>query len=157
MGGGEVTSGMAAIMGAVVGGLASLTSTWVGERSRHRRDLLQREITKREAAYSDFIERASRVYVASATHGIDDDDAELQVMVSLYAVASRIRLFASDQVMKEAEHVIERIFLQYGDANMSAEQLRKNAVETKDDPLKAFSVICRRELKDIQRERPVRW
>ena len=52
---GEVTSGVAAIMGALVGGLASLASTWLGERSRHRRDLLQREIAKRETAYSDFI------------------------------------------------------------------------------------------------------
>ena len=153
--GGELTSGIAAIMGAIVGGLASLTSTWVGERSRHRRDLLQREIVKREAAYYDFIERASKVYVASATHRIDDDDAELQGMVSLYAIASRIRLFASDHVIKEAENVVDRIFLQYGDANMSAEQLRKTAVETKDDPLKAFSVICRRELHDIHREMPV--
>ena len=155
--GGEVTSGMAAIMGAIVGGLASLTSTWIGERSRHRRDLLQREIVKRESAYSDFIERASKVYAASATHRIDDDDKELEGMVSLYAVASRIRLFASDHVIKEAENVLERIFLQYGDANMSVEQLRKTAVETRDDPLKPFSVICRRELQDIQREMPVHW
>ena len=97
---GEVTSGIAAIMGAVVGGLASLTSTWVGERGRHRRDLLQREITKREVAYSDFIDCASKVYVASATHHIDDDDAEVERVVSLYAVASRIRLFASEQVIR---------------------------------------------------------
>ncbi len=155
--GGEVTSGMAAIMGAVVGGLASLTSTWVGERSRHRRDLLQREITKREVAYSDFIDCASKVYVASATHHIDDDDAEVERVVSLYAVASRIRLFASEQVIKEAEKVIDRIFMQYGADNISAEQLRMSAVETRDDPLKAFSVICRRELQDIQRGMPVRW
>ena len=43
---GELTSAAAAIMGAVVGGLASLTSTLLGERSRHRRDLVQREISK---------------------------------------------------------------------------------------------------------------
>src|SRR4030095_14688374 len=72
--GGELTSGIDGVMGAIVGGLASLTSTWVGERSRHRRDLLQREITKREAAYSDFIERASKVYAASVKHRIDDDE-----------------------------------------------------------------------------------
>ena len=77
-------------------------------------------------------------------------------MVSLYAVAGRIRLFASDQVMEEAEKVIDRIFMQYGDDNISAEQLRMSAVETRDDPLKAFSVICRRELQDIQRGTPVR-
>jgi len=152
-----VTSAMAAVMGAFVGGLASLTSTWVGERSRQKRDLLQREITRRETAYSDFIEHASKLYAASATHRIDDDDAELEGIVSLYAVSSRIRLFASDQVIEEAEKVIERIFMQYGDANVSAEQLRMSAVKTKDDPLKAFSVICRRELQDIQRGMPVRW
>ena len=155
--GGEVASGIAAIMGAIVGGLASLTSTWVGERSRHRRDLLQREITRREAAYTDFIDCASKVYVASATHHIDDGDAEVERAVSLYAVTSRIRLFASDQVIKEAEKVIDRIIMQYGDDNVSAEQFRMNMAETRDDPIKAFSVVCRRELQDIQGGVPVRW
>src|ERR1043165_4045466 len=148
---GGVNSGLAAVMGALVGGLASLASTWVGERSRHRRDLLQREIAKRETTYSEFIERASTLYAASATHRIDDDDAELAGMVSLYAVSSRIRLFASDQVIREAEKIIDRIVRQYGDDNLSAEQLRLSAAEKRDDPLKAFSVICRRELHDIQR------
>ena len=148
---GGVTSALAAITGAFVGGLASLASTWMGERSRHRRDLLQREIARRETAYSEFIERASKIYVASATHRIDDDDAEVAGMVSLYAVSSRIRLFASDQVIVEAETVIDRIARQYGDDNLSAEQLRMTAVEKRDDPLKSFSVICRHELQDIQR------
>jgi hypothetical protein len=148
---GEVTSGLAAIMGAFVGGLASLTSTWMGERSRHRRDLLQREIAKRETTYSDFINQASKLYVVSATHRINDDDPEVQGMVSLYAIASRIRLFASDRVTAEAERVIDRIFTQYGEDNMSTEQLLISAVETRDDPLKAFSIVCRRELQDIQK------
>jgi hypothetical protein len=146
---GGVTSALAAITGACVGGLASLASTWIGERSRHRRDLLQREIARRETAYSEFIERASKVYVASATHHIDDDDAELAETVSLYAVAGRIRLFGSDQVITEAEEVMDRIIRQYGDDNISAEQLRTNA--KKDDPLKAFSIICRRELRGLLR------
>jgi len=123
----------------------------MGERSRHRRDLLQREIAKRETAYSEFIERASEIYVASATHRIDDDDAEVAGMVSLYAVSSRIRLFASDQVIMEAEKIIDRIVRQYGADNLSAEQLRMSAAEKRDDPLKAFSVICRFELQDLQR------
>ena len=152
---GEVTSAAAAIMGAFVGGLASLTSTWVGERSRHRRDMVQREIAKRETAYADFIDQASKVFVASATHNINDDEAELVGTVSLYAVASRIRLFASDPVMNEAEQVLDLIFTQYGAENLSVEQLRKTAMEKK-DPLKAFSAICRRELKDVQRKMPFR-
>ena len=149
--GGEVTSGLAAVMGAVVGGLASLTSTWLGERSRKRRELLQQDIAKRETAYSNFIDRASKLYVASATHRIDDDEAEIEGLVSLHAVASRIRLFASEQVIMEAEKILDRILMQYGADNISAEQLRESVFEKKDDPLKAFSVICRRELQEIQR------
>ena len=126
---GGVTSALAAIMGAFVGGFASLASTWIGERSRHRRDLLQREIVNRETTYSEFIERASKLYVASATHRIDDDAEELEGMVTLYAVSSRIRLFASDQVIAEAEKVIEGIVRQYGEDNLSAEQLRRSAAE----------------------------
>lgn len=123
----------------------------MGERSRRRRDLLQREIAKRETTYSDFIERASEVYVMSATHRIDDDDAELEGVVALYAVASRLRLFASEHAIKEAENVLEQVLRQYGAENISAEQLVKSGVETKDDPLRAFSVICRRELQGLQR------
>ena len=153
---GEVTSAAAAIMGALVGGLASLTSTWVGERSRHRRDMVQREIARRETGYADFIDQASKLFVASATHNIDDDEVELEGTVSLYAVASRIRLFASDPVVKEAEQVLDLIITQYGAENLSVEQLRKTAMEKK-DPLKAFSAICRRELKDVQRKMPFRF
>lgn len=148
---GGVTSALAAITGASVGGLASLASTWIGERSRHWRDLLQREIANRETTYSEFIERASKLYAASATHRIDDDDAELAGMVSLYAVSSRIRLFASDEVIKESEKIIDRIVRQYGDNNISAEQLRVSVAENRDDPLKAFSVICRHELQNMRR------
>ena len=153
---GELTSAGAAIMGAVVGGLASLTSTLLGERSRHRRDLLQREISKRETAYSDFIQQASKLFVASATHHINDDEGEVEGTVSLYAVASRIRLFASEEVMGEAEQVLDLIIKQYGAENVSVEQLRRTAME-KQDPLKGFSVICRHELKSIQTGRPFRW
>ena len=147
---GGVTSALAAISGTFVGGLASLASTWMGERSRHKRDLLQREIARRETTYSEFIERASKLYVASATHRIDDDDAEVPGVVSLYAVLSRIQLFASDQVIMEAVKVIDRIVRQYGDDNLSAEQLRMSTVEKRDDPLKAFSIICRSELQGLQ-------
>ena len=149
-----ISNGLAAIMGALVGGLASLASTWVSERTRHKRDLLQREITKRETSYSDFIQQASKLYVASATHNVNDDDAnldsELEGAVSLYGIASRIRLFASDRVIKEAEAVLDLILIQFGAENISVEQLREKKLNER-DPLKAFSVSCRSELQDLQR------
>ena len=151
---GGISNGVAAIMGALVGGLASLTSAWVSERTRHRRDLLQREIAKRETTYSDFIDRASKLFVTSATHNLDDNDAnvdaELQGAVSLYGVASRIRLFGSDRVVKEAEAVLDLIIMQFGAENISLEELRERKFHER-DPLKTFSVSCRRELQDLQR------
>ena len=152
---GELSNGMAAIMGALVGGLASLASTWVSERTRHRRDLIQREITKRETTYSDFIDHASKLYVVSATHNLNEDDktsleSELEGAVSLYGIASRIRLFASDRVIKEAEAVLDLILIQFGAENISVQELREKKLNER-DPLKAFSVSCRRELHDLQR------
>jgi len=61
--------------------------------------------------------------------------------VALYAVASRIRLFASDQVMDAAQEVLDLIIKQYGAENVSVEQLRRTAMKKK-DPLKDFSGIC---------------
>jgi len=152
---GELSNGMAAIMGALVGGLASLASTWVSERTRHRRDLIQREITKRETTYSDFIDHASKLYVISATHNLNEDDktsleSELEGAVSLYGIASRIRLFASDRVIQEAEAVLDLILIQFGDENISFDQFREKKLNDR-DPLKAFSVSCRRELKALQK------
>jgi hypothetical protein len=64
--------------------------------------------------------------VASATHNIKVDEVELEGTVSLYAVASRIRLFASDAVMTEAEQVLDLIITQFGARNLSVEQLRQD-------------------------------
>lgn len=151
---GGISNGLAAIMGALVGGLASLASTWVSERTRHRRDMLQREISKRETTYSEFIQHASKLYVESATHNLNDDDpnleSELEGAVSLYGIASRIRLFASDRVIKEAEAVLDLILVQFGAENISFDQFREKQLNDR-DPLKAFSVSCRRELQDLQK------
>jgi hypothetical protein len=151
---GGISNGVAAIMGALVGGLASLASAWVSERTRHRRDLLQREISKRETTYSDFIEHASKLYVTSATHNLNEGaanlESELEGAVSLYGIASRIRLFASDRVINEAEAVLDLILIQFGAENISVDELREKKLNER-DPLKAFSVSCRRELKELQR------
>jgi hypothetical protein len=150
---GEITSALAAIGGAFVGGLASFGSTWVRERSQSRRDLLEREMVKRETTYAEFIEKGSKLYVDTAMHNIHDNEACVQAIVestvSLYGVASRIRLFASDRVIKEAEDVLDLIMTQLDSENLSVEQLHKSGEFKEKDPLKTFSIICRRELREM--------
>jgi len=51
---------LAAIAGSLVGALGSATGTWITERDQDRRDLLGKQIARREALYSDFLgERAA--------------------------------------------------------------------------------------------------
>jgi hypothetical protein len=59
-------------------------------------------------------------------------------------------LFASDRVIKEAEAVLDLILIQFGAENISVEELREKKLNER-DPLKTFSVSCRRELQDLQR------
>ena len=85
-------------------------------------------------------------------HNVNDDpnlESEIEGAVSLYGIASRIRLFASDRVIKEAEAVLDQILVQFGAENISVEELREKKLNER-DPLKAFSVSCRRELQDLQ-------
>jgi hypothetical protein len=59
-------------------------------------------------------------------------------------------LFASDRVIKEAEAVLDLILIQFGAENIPLEELRERKLNER-DPLKSFSVSCRRELKELQK------
>jgi hypothetical protein len=59
-------------------------------------------------------------------------------------------LFASDRVIKEAEAVLDLILEQFGAENITVQELREKKLNER-DPLRAFSVSCRRELQELQR------
>ncbi|MBE7157572.1 MAG: hypothetical protein INR62_03910 [Rhodospirillales bacterium] len=52
----------AAVMGSLVGGLASLSSTWFTQHYQGRRDYLACQIARRESLYADFISEAAQLY-----------------------------------------------------------------------------------------------
>ena len=143
-----ILSVSAALIGSTVGGLAPVLSNYVLQRGQTRHDLLNRQLTQRESLYSDFIKEASRLFASSLTQSHED----LDEMVSIYAIVSRIRLMASGSVVHAAESIVKRIIQHYGEPNLSVEQLRTAALSAKADPLEAFSLACRRELQDILRD-----
>lgn len=112
-----------------------------------RRDLLGKQIARREALYSDFIGESARLLVDAMQHNSSDP----QKMLPVYALASRIRLSSSQPVLQEAERVIRAIVSTYPKANLTAEQIEAQA-GTGNDPLRAFSDICRIELESLQRQ-----
>src|SRR5262245_57580640 len=115
---------LAAIAGSLVGALGSAAGTWITARHQDRRDLLGKQIARREALYSDFIGESARLLVDAMQH----NSAEPQKMLSVYALASRIRLSSSEPVLQEAEQVIRTIISTYPQTNLTAEEIESQAV-----------------------------
>lgn len=138
---------LAAIAGSLVGAFGSAVGTWITARHQDRRDLLGKLIARREALYSDFIGESARLLVDAMEHNAGD----LQKMLPVYALLSRIRLSSSGPVLQEAELVIRTIVSTYPQPNLTAEQIESQATNGK-DPLKQFSDTCRSELDSLQRQ-----
>ena len=138
---------LAAIGGSLVGALGSSVGTWITARHQDRRDLLGKQIARREALYSDFIGESTRLLVDAMQHNSGD----LQKLLPVYALASRIRLSSSEPVLQQAEQVIRTIVSTYPKSNLTAEEIEAQAVNGH-DPLRAFSDTCRSELESLQQE-----
>ena len=141
-----VTAG-AAVMGSLVGGLASLGSSWFTQRYQGRRDYLTRQVTRRETLYAEFIGEAARLYSdALVTHLKQPED-----MAKLWSMVARIRLSGSTAVVKEAESIMLMIGEQFLSENLTETQIHGTA--GKEDPLKTFGEACRAELDAIDIDR----
>ena len=138
---------LAAIAGSLVGALGSAAGTWITARHQDRRDLLGKQIARREGLYSDFIGESARLLVDAMQHNVSD----VQTLLPIYALLSRIRLSSSQPVLQEAEQVINTIVSTYPQPNLTPEQIESRAVSG-EDPMRQFSDTCRGELDSLQRQ-----
>ena len=137
----------AAIGGSLVGATGSIIGTWISARHQDRRDMLGRIVARRETLYSDFIGESARLLVDAMQHNASD----LQKLLPIYALLSRIRLSSSKPVLQQAEQVLKNLLSTYSEPNITAEQIQAQAVDGHRDPLREFSDICRAELDSLQR------
>jgi hypothetical protein len=136
---------IAALFGSLVGALGSSVSTWITQRHADRRDLLARRIFYRVQLYSDFITESTRVLVDALENNFQDPDK----LIPAFALLSRIRLTASEDVLASAELLVRNIVKYYGEPNLTAEQIRSRALNG-NDPLRRFSETCRAELDSLR-------
>lgn len=139
---------LAALGGSSIGAFAPVLSSYVLQRSVAEREISSRDIALRESLYSDFIKESSRLYLVSLSHVLEN----LDDLVPLYSLVSRIRLFASKPVVLAAENLVKQIVEHYGDPNLTVEQVRTAALSVKADPFGMFSFACRKELPDLLRK-----
>ena len=138
-------SALSGVLGSLVGGSATVATTWLAQKTVSRRELLRDEIRKRELLYGRFIGECAKRLVDAFEHQLEKPETLLPV----YAAIARIRLSGSKPVLVEAERLLKRITEQYFSKPLTVEELRRLIAEDP-DPLKAFGEACRAELKSMR-------
>ena len=141
-----IVSAMAAVLGSLVGGSATVATTWVTQRTLSKRELLRVDIRRRETLYGEFISECSARVIDSFERTLEKPETLLHA----YALLNRIRLCASDAVLVQAEATLQSITEQYFSPNLSVEEMRKLVRKWTTDPLEPFGEACRLELKSMR-------
>jgi hypothetical protein len=139
-------AGVSAVSGSIVGAMGSIVGNWMAQWHHDWRELLGRKLASREALYSDFITESARLLVDAEGHSSPD----LQKLIPVYGLLSRIRLSSSSTVLQSAEQVVRHILDTYPKPNLTSEQIQSRALSAA-DPLRTFSDICRAELESMQK------
>ena len=141
---------MAGVFGSLVGASASIATTWLSKRTEIVRITAERNLRERESLYREFLTEGSRAAVHALTHSFEGPEQ----IVTLYGILSRIRLVASNAVVREGEACCVRILAMYAKPTMTAGELHGVLAAGNDlaalDPLKAFSNACREEFRLIE-------
>ncbi|GIL39686.1 hypothetical protein TMPK1_19230 [Rhodospirillales bacterium TMPK1] len=135
-------------MGAFLGGTASLAGAVYTQRRQNRAQRIEREITRRETVYAEFIMCASNLLVDAYTR---DEIAIGGHEQKLMALMHRIQLFAPPHVISAAEDVIHAIIEIALQPSVPVHEFVKSALSKNPDPdaLVAFSRICRADLDSV--------
>lgn len=146
-----ITAAAAAIGGSLVGATGSVVGTWISARHQDRRDLLGKRIARRETLYSDFIGESARLLVDALQH----NGSDLEKLLPMYALLSRIRIISSKPVLQQAEKLVQTIVATYPQPNMTAGQIESRAMNDQDlgvRTLRQFSDACRTELDSMEQQ-----
>ena len=141
---------VALLLGALVGGGASLLGAIYSQRSQDRVQRVASEIAKRETVYADFVMSASNLLLNAYTHDEIVLSGDEQRMIGLI---NRMRLFAPTEVVDGAEAVLRAIVEISLKPSIELRQLAKEALSKSldPDPLVVFSSICRADLDNVHR------
>ena len=136
-------SALAALSGSIVGALTAIVTTYLTLHTQERAGRFAQGMARKEKLYGEFIEEASRLYSDAMTHKLD----EVSKFVHLYALVSKLRLFAPHDVISAADEVMRRILINREASEKDLSVAIKQGRERELDLLRAFSEACRKEMK----------
>ena len=140
-------SALAALAGSTIGGLTSLTASWLSQRVEFQSQQQARDLSRREELYKDFIEEASRLFADA----YENDQAKVSNLVDLYALVSRMVVLSSPRIVESADEVVRVILATYQAPNKSIRDVEEILDHQSLNPLRSFSIACREELRGLGR------
>jgi hypothetical protein len=143
-----VLSQVSGLLGALIGGGASLAVAIYSQRSEERLQRVATEVNKRETVYADFLESASRLLLNAYTHDDIVLGGDEQHLVGLI---NRLRMFAPTNVVAGAEAVLKYIVEISLKPSIELRQLATEALSKSPEPdlFLEFSHICRADLDSV--------
>jgi hypothetical protein len=136
---------IAALCGSVVGGITSLTASWLSGSVQARSQQVVADKTRRQKLYKSFIEEASRLY----GDALVTERGNVANLVQVYAMVSRMRVLSTAAVVQSAEEVVQMIIDTYFMPNKTLQELRGVNIDHQAEPLRHFSEACRNELRQF--------
>jgi hypothetical protein len=135
-------SAFAALAGSLIGGLTSLSATWLSQYAQSRAQRYADDLHLRQDLYKVFIEEASKLYADAW----QSSQPQVSDLVHLYALISRMRVLSSSQVVDSADQIGRKIIEQYRASNRSLLEIDEVVDDASLNPLRDFSNACREEL-----------
>ena len=139
-------SALAALAGSAIGGLTSLTASWLTQRVQFTAQQRAAQLARREELYRNFIEEASKWYADAYEH----DTPKVSNLVGLYAMVSRMRVLSKPSVVEHADNVVRAIIKAYLSPNKTFRDIGEVIDDQAMNPLRDFSSACRDELSGVR-------
>lgn len=137
---------MAALAGAIIGGLTSLFASFFAQRSQARVLWISQDRGRRQDIYKQFVEEAGKCYADA----LQKDKADVPELVTLFATIARMRILSSPKVVAIAEQIGRKVLDTYRQPNKNLSELLEMANHNSFDLLRDFSEACREEFATLR-------
>jgi hypothetical protein len=134
-------SALAALAGSSIGAFASLATTWLNQSYQSKIQRRSNERAHREQLFGDFINEAASVYSDAMVNKLDDPAG----IVNLYALKNRLALLSNEDIVNEAEKVLQTIMDRYHGPKIKFSESDPET-QRQFDLLRDFTKSCKREM-----------
>ena len=142
----SVISALSGLLGAAIGGFASLLASWMTQRVQVRAQWVVQDKLHRQDLYREFIEEASKCYIDALQH----DKGDIPALVTLYTKIQRMRILSPPNVVAAAEQIGHKILDTYLQPDRTFLELREMVQSNSIDILYDFSEACRQEFESLR-------